>query len=244
MSRSWYPVGKLLYNGIEYLFYYTKGAKASENFKPFGVMSRLEDVYFSTELFPLFGNRIIQKTRPEYKELLEWLDISDSQAEPLVLLEKTGGKRETDSLALFAEPQRSVNGMYEISFFVNGINHLPQQSLSRIDTLKFGEKLFLMKDVQNKFDALSILLRTDVPATIVGFSPRFLNEDFSWLLNHIPHGQILTTVKKVNLDAPIQLKLLCELKAPWPENFQPCSSQFFHPITDNVDSIIQHSYRN
>lgn len=239
VSRNWYPVGRLISNGTAYLFHYTKGAQASENFKPFGAMHELEKVYFSPDIFPLFSNRIMQKNRPEYKDLLKWLDLSDSQADPLLLLEKTAGKRETDSLALFAEPQQSKDGGYEISFFVNGIKHLPREAINRIDALTTGEELYLMKDLQNPFDAFSIVLRTGEPIVVLGFCPRYLNADFNWLLDNVSLNRLKATVKKVNPEAPIQLRLLCELKSVWPDGFKPCSGKEYQPISDKTEDVIR-----
>jgi hypothetical protein len=34
----------------------------------------------------------------------------------------------------------------------------------------------------------------------------------------------------VNLDAPTQLRLLCRLTAPWPEDSHPCSEEQYEPL--------------
>ncbi len=242
LSRNWFPVGRLLYDGLEYVFFYTKGAKASENFKPFGVMNNLEQVYFSTDIFPLFGNRIIQKNRPEYFDFLKWIDLNESEAEPIVILERTGGKRETDTLAIFPEPRRTAENQYIMAFFVNGIKYLTPETINRIDSLNVGERLFLLKDVQNKHDAFSLVMRTDAPATLVGYCPRYLNEDFNWLLNNVNHNSIQVTVKRINNDAPLQLKLLCELTSTWPIDFHPCSAEIYQPISIQASEIINRNF--
>jgi len=48
-------------------------------------------------------NRLISKKRPEYKRILNWLDLGQEPADPLVLLARTEGIRETDSLTVFEE---------------------------------------------------------------------------------------------------------------------------------------------
>ncbi len=70
-TRTWTPVGILEYKENKYFFNYTKGAKV-ENFNPFGQMIDLEKTYESETLFPIFQNRLLSKSRPEYEDYLEW----------------------------------------------------------------------------------------------------------------------------------------------------------------------------
>src|SRR5712691_11405148 len=88
-SREWLPVGRLTYENKRYRFVYTSGAKKSKNFFPFGRMRDLESVYESTDLFPLFANRILSKSRPEYQQFLHWLNVTEDEADPLALLART-----------------------------------------------------------------------------------------------------------------------------------------------------------
>jgi hypothetical protein len=37
-------------------------------------------------------------------------------------------------------------------------------------------------------------------------------------------------VEAVNLDAPLQQRLLCRMIAAWPEGFTPCAGEQFEPI--------------
>jgi hypothetical protein len=76
-DRHWFPVGRLSFDGHVYRFVYTKGAKQSPRFVPFGMMRDLHAVYESVVLFPLFANRLLSKTRPEYRDCLAWLDVPD-----------------------------------------------------------------------------------------------------------------------------------------------------------------------
>src|SRR5687767_106279 len=58
-DRRWLPVGRLSYDGSVYRFVYTRGAKQSSRFVPFGAMRDLHVTYESPELFPLFANRLM-----------------------------------------------------------------------------------------------------------------------------------------------------------------------------------------
>lgn len=225
-SRSWFPVGQLTHNGKVYRFVYTKGAKASDNFIPFGKMVSLESSYESDELFPLFANRLISKTRPDYKMFLHWLNVRENMDDPLALLARSGGTRETDSLEVFACPEESANGTYHVHFFSHGIRYLPKHTVQLINSLETKAKLFLMPDVQNPHDKTAVALRTDEELSIIGYCPRYLTEDFLYLLDK--HGdEVTVAVERVNKEAPTQLRLLCSLSAPWPKEFRPCSSKYF-----------------
>ena len=61
-QTGWRPVGRLERDGALYRFCYTVGAK-KPGFRPFAQMERLDQVYESEELFPLFANRFSSKGR-------------------------------------------------------------------------------------------------------------------------------------------------------------------------------------
>jgi hypothetical protein len=92
-------------------------------------MFDLTTVYESTEIFPLFANRLLAKTRPEYPQFLDWVNVRHDKDDPLVLLARTGGMRETDSLAVFPCPERHEDGTYSMHFFSHGIRYLPPQAI-------------------------------------------------------------------------------------------------------------------
>ena len=233
-SRQWLPVGKLSVEGGIYRFVYTKGATLSENFVPLGFMQDLHEVYRSRDMFPLFANRLISKKRPEYRDFLQWLDLREDEADPLVLLARTEGVRETDSLTVFPCPEPDVTGRYVVHFFTHGLRHLPEDARLRVGGLRAGDRLYLMPDPQNSHDSYAIALRTDDPATIVGYCPRYISRDFLEILGHSPDsGEV--RVKRLNAEAPIQLRMLCTLTAEWPENFKPCSSEFYQELGHDAD---------
>lgn len=119
-SRSWFPVGRLSFDGKVYRFVYTKGALKSPRFLSFGRMEDLTAVYESYELFPLFANRLLSKKRPEYHDFLQWLDVSAGHDDPLTLLARTGGIRETEALAVFPCSERGEDNIYRVQFLATG----------------------------------------------------------------------------------------------------------------------------
>ena len=72
LHQGWGPVGRLEHDDGIYRFYYTRGARTLEGFKPFTEMASFDEVYESNELFPLFANRLLGKQRPEYERFVRW----------------------------------------------------------------------------------------------------------------------------------------------------------------------------
>lgn len=229
-SRDWTPVGRLTREAGSYNFVYTKGAAQFPTFVPFGRMHDLHSRYVSEQIFPLFSNRLLPKSRPEYSEYLNWLGLTPDSHDNLEELARTGGLRATDTLELIPCPEPTSSNQYEVFFFCRGLSHFPPEAQTRASSLALGERLFLMKDIQNQSDIFALMLRTDAPVTTVGYVPRYYSEDFSKLLSLLDGDAIKVTVERVNHSAPIQYRLLCKLTAPWPANFKPCESSEFEKI--------------
>jgi hypothetical protein len=71
VHAGWRPVGRLEYDGQLYRFCYTCGAR-KPGFQPFRGMETLDRVYDSEDLFPVFANRLLPPSRPEYEAFLQW----------------------------------------------------------------------------------------------------------------------------------------------------------------------------
>jgi hypothetical protein len=232
---SWRPVG-ILISGPDrnFRFVYTRGARSAKNFVPFNGMEDLESVYESDRIFPLFSNRLLSASRPEYGQLLGWLNIKENEGPDFLLkmLAATGGIRATDTLEVFRCPAKNADGQYEVHFFSHGLRHVSGQSLERLNRLSRGERLFLAMDEQNERDELAVALRTADPLEFAGYCPRYLCPDVRRLLEKNEPSQVIVTVEKVNPEAPLNLRLLCRLEAPWPPHFQPCSAEAYQPLVD------------
>jgi len=231
-TRIWVAVGLLEYKDDKYYFNYTNGTKV-ENFIPFGQMSELSKTYVSDELFPLFKNRLLSKSRPEYEDFLDWLDI-DKGNNDLLELSRSRGIRATDELQLFPIPEKCENGNYEVLFFSHGISHISKNYVKRVLELKKDDKLLLLKDIQNDTDPLALVLRTkDDPVELLGYCPAFFAKDFNYLLELNGSTNVNIHVQKVNVDAPLQLKLMCRLTTKWPDGFNSFDSEEFKPYSIN-----------
>lgn len=228
-SRRWFTVGLLTEEQGGFSFQYSNSAKKlakQKEFEPFGVMRKMSVVHTAEELFPMFKNRLLEKSRPEYPEYLRWLGLDKSSVSDMDELSRSGGVRATDKLQMFPYPEPQ-DGKYIVEFFVHGIRHVPSEKANRIATLKEGDELFLLKDVQNKVDPFALVIRTDDPPEIVGYCPSFFVEDFNVLLSDQSPRSVKLSVFKVNMDAPLQLRLMCRLEAPWLKDFSTFADREF-----------------
>ncbi|PCH60224.1 MAG: DNA-binding protein [Gammaproteobacteria bacterium] len=230
-NRSWAPVGRLTYDDGLFRFVYTRGAKdMGDSFQPFGAMKDLNSSYISEKLFPLFANRVLSKSRPEYEQYLKWLGMSENAYDVMDELSRTGGFRATDSLELFPCPEPTAQNQYVVYFFSRGIRHILPENRERVNKLEKGQSLFLMCDIQNKYDPHALVLRTDDPVTLVGYAPRYYSGEFSSIVNEVSPENIEVTAERVNKDAPLQYRLLCKMSSPWPTSFQPCVHDQFEVL--------------
>jgi hypothetical protein len=236
-NSGWGPVGRLEYESGVYRFFYTKGAKTLRGFRPFPEMPNIEEVYESDTLFPLFENRLLGSNRPEYERFLQWGGFSPAEPPaPVLILGVTEGKKVTDSVEVFPCPVPDAQGCLLSRFFVHGIRWLPKLGLERIKVLKSDERLYLMPDIQNPFDRHAVAIRTDIDRALIGYVPRYLAHDVYELFRKCDLDFIQMNVAQVNHDAPLQQRLLVQMRACWPEGFTPCSTEAFQPIAASVSS--------
>jgi len=100
----------------------------------------------------------------------------------------------------------------------------------RANNLNVGERLYLMQDLQNQFDKMALLLRTNDPVLLVGYAPRYYSAEVSELIKANGQEDVVVTVEKVNKNAPLQYRVLCKLKTKWPVNFTPCSDERYKAL--------------
>ncbi len=158
ISRSWFPIGRLTNDGKTYQFVYLQGVKAAQQqcgFQGLWSFPDLGKVYESPELFPLFSNRVGTRSRPDYPEFVQWLNIPEHEDDPMTILARSGGQRATDTFEVFPAslPPASLpdeNGLYNIHFFAHGLRYLPPETVNRISCLQPGELLRLVQGGGNK----------------------------------------------------------------------------------------------
>lgn len=242
IGRSWHPIGRLDFDDVNYQFVYIRGAQKARDearFEPLVSFPDLQRIYESADLFPLFSNRVLSPSRPDYADYVQWLNVPQDQDDPITLLSRSGGRRTTDSLEVFPCPEPDENGTYHVHFFAHGLRHLPSASVERIGQLSEGERLLLVHDFQNAHDPNALMLRTNESFEgdlhVVGYCPRYLVSDFFDLRKQCPDN-FQVSVERINPPpAPLQLRLLCSMTACWPEgDFRPFTSDVYEPIPSGV----------
>jgi len=234
----WGPVGRLHYDGQLYSFCYTRGARKLQGFRPFSPMDDLDQVYVSEALFPLFANRLLSPSRPEYDAFLRWGGFNpDNPPTPLAILGVTEGIRQTDSIEVFPCPTPDSVGCYLNRFFLHGIRWMSPAGLERIARLQPKEKLTLRPEPRNRADRNAVAVFTASDNVQIGYVPRYLAHDVGKLLQECSFVEL--EVQQLNRDAPLQQRLLCCMHSCWPPEFRPCQGDDFLPIPADVPTTCE-----
>ena len=234
-QRRWGPVGRLEHDGLLYRFVYTQGARTLPGFRPFPEMPDLEQVYESDSLFPLFANRLLSSSRPEYEAFLVWggFDVNDPP-DPISILGVTEGIRQTDAIEVFPCPGPDASGCYLNKFFLHGVRWVSEEAVERISELRRDDALRVKAEPSNPYDPDAMAVWTDEPSLRIGYVPRYLAREVRQLREECGEDIAGLWVERVNSSAPLQQRLLCRMTACWPEGFHPCSQREFEPIPSPV----------
>lgn len=239
-SGCWGPVGRLEHGPGGYRFGYTRGARSLRGFQAFPGMPDLGAIYESEDLLPVFSNRLLDPSRPEYQAFLTWGGFDpNNPPDPIALLGVTGGLKQTDALEVFPCPQPDREGCYLTKFFLHGVRWTPPAAQERIAMLDAGEALGLMLDISNEHDRNAVAVRTRDATNrfIIGYVPRYLAQEvWELFLKCNPHFLELH-VDRINKDAPLQQRVLCRLNACWPPGFRPCCREEFQPIASALSPL-------
>ncbi len=236
-NRRWFVVGRLSGAGPaddgQYSFTYTQGARdaVAAGFSPLASFPSFDERYDADHLFATFRNRLASSAQPGYSDVLEWLGVSDEEATPLTLLDRTNGARETDSLELFRLPERASDGTLCATFFVRGLRHRDTDIQARAAALVSGDRLSLSRNYGNPSDDSALLVHTPQGIHGFGWLPRYLARGIRHLLDAAP-GSVDVTVDAVNAPpAPAQFRLRCRLVArDVPAGFSLLDAREFQPL--------------
>lgn len=178
----------------------------------------------------------MRRSRPDYPEYIQWLNIRAGEDTPMEILARSGGKKETDNFEIFPCSEPDEQGCYHIYFFAHGLRDMPPETDNRISRLQPGERLVLLHESLNPYHARALLLCTEDRYNL-GYCPRYLSDDMFEVLQD-DRDSVKVTVDRVNLPpAPLQVRLLCHL-AVQHENFQPFSSPMYQPIPQAIASPV------
>src|SRR5882757_1787027 len=201
-TRAWYPIGRLDANvsKSQFRFGYTHGAELAHKqvgLEPLDSFPDFHKTYESSELFPLFRNRILGEDRTDFKEYLNQLDLNADHASPLEILALTGGKRQTDNLEVFPKIERHKNGGFRCRFFLHGWRHVNDSAQKKLLTLEAGKTLQVAVELNNPATIHALQLQTPDDYYMIGWAPRYLVQDLFTAISEAPKD-ICATVVKVN----------------------------------------------
>ncbi len=233
-SRAIVPIGRLIERAQDdYEFSYIRSVHRARElgFQALVSFPHLDVIYRSAELPPLFHNRVMRASRPDYPAFVSELGL-DQSAGPLELMARSGGRRQTDELEVFAPPHLDDAGVLSTTVLVRGVRHVPHTE-EAIVSLQPGEPLLVLADYQNPHAAQALALRTNGQA-LVGYLPDYLARE---LAAQAPTAgrDITVTVERVNLPpAPVHHRLLCRVE--FPPSMTLFRSDDYTPIGKNAEA--------
>ncbi len=231
-NRGWFPIGLLKSDpeGSDYRFHYTKGAERAQKEADFPLLlefPHLRKKYRSSELFPIFKNRVMSRKRPEFAEYMSSLGLSET-ADPMQILAASEGRRVTDSYEVFPKIERRSDGRFTCRFFLQGSRFTNQYARDRIKSLKPEEKLHIALQTDSPATGRAIQFQTE-DYYVIGWSPRYLVEDISkaMLESHIDCRAHV--VGFTSQPAPLKQRILIEMHGRW-HDYEPMSGEDFQPL--------------
>ena len=187
--QPWFPVGRLDVVKPElYRFRYVSGAKRAEReigFSPLIDFPWLDNDYRSSELFPLFRNRVMAKGRPDRPSYLRSLDLPEN-ATPFEILSVNGGTRVTDAYEVFPKLEKDADGYFTCRFFLHSWQRVSKEAQERINELKPEEYLYVTLELTNPATKLAVQIQT-TDYYMIGWTPRYLVSDLAMAMTEGPN---------------------------------------------------------
>jgi len=236
-----HPVGRLLRcerrPGPFWEYAYVQGVHDAEadGFAPFPEFSRIDSVYGSLNLFPLFQNRTMPASRPDYADHVGRVGLPVHASEPLLILSRTGGRRPTDKIEVFGLPAFDARtDAFVYRFFLRGVRHLVGAE-ERIARLRRDEELIVRPDPENVSDSLAVALDNH-DSEHLGFVPRCLLDDLH-ALRHAGSRLDAFVDRKNPPPAPVHERLLCRFAATAVPGFVPFASARYQPVSTEATRL-------
>lgn len=231
-SRQWFPIGRLdadMYRSA-FRFRYTGGAERAQRevgFLPALDFPNLHDDYRSSELFPLFRNRVMTPGRPDFADYLRTLDLH-ADADPIEILSVDGGFRVTDAFEVFPKIEKGADGRFRCRFFLHGWRHVNDRGRARMEQLEPDESLYVTLELTNPATGVAVQIQT-LDYHVIGWAPRYLVRDLMVAMAGGPGAYAARVVRVNPLPAPSRQRLLIELTGNWGSH-EPMADGDFVPL--------------
>lgn len=209
IDHSWHVIGRLDQTEKRYRFVYTQGVMSARTFLPLLGLSDINKIYESEQLFPIFANRLLSRTRPEFSDFVRWLELDGKTVTAMEMLARSEAIKVTDTFQVFPDVRSDEYGNCEVIFFAHQIPQFQDvEVLSQ--HVQVGDALKLHVVNQNHRGENAVALCRRDSSVIVGYLPRYLAVGFSELLDKRP-GSLSIKIKQINQDAPRVYQILCSL---------------------------------
>lgn len=233
-TRQWFPVGRLdIKSGPapSYRFRYVRGAKQAQDQAKFPLLvefPKLDRSYEFGELFPIFQNRVMRPTRPDFPDYMRSLGLTE-HADPFEILSISGGRRVTDSYEVFPKIKKDADGSFTCRFFLHGSRHVNQETQERISKLRPEENLYVALELTNPATGLAVQIQTE-DYHMIGWSPRYLVPDLVAAM--ADSCEYSAKVVRNNTDhSYVNEQVLVEMHGRWKDH-EPMSGEEFRPLVD------------
>ena len=219
-TRRITAVGLLTCSDASYTFSYLRSATGVEGFQPFLGFPDLARRYEYNALFPLFAQRVMRASRPDFSRYRQALRLG-ADASEWSILGRSQGHREGDGIRVFPEPDVDEAGGTTSTFFVSGLRHRMGQDpriSGALDALTPGDRLRLIDEPTNAEDARALLVAEGAGLTLAWVP--------SVLLSYVhtvrsTAGPLITVAGTNGPDVPPAYRLLVHLRGTVAEGYQP-----------------------
>lgn len=160
LTRRTTAVGLLTHVDTTYRFCYLHSASTVEGFQPFLGFPDLERRYAAAALFPLFAQRVMHPSRPDFDRYRRALGL-DVDSSDWAMLGRSQGQREGDAIRVFPEPDVNEAGVTSSTFFVSGLGDRMRED-PRVEPalvrLIVGNRLRLLEERATAEDTRALLV--------------------------------------------------------------------------------------
>lgn len=230
-TRRITAVGLLTCGDSSYNFSYLRSAAAVEGFQPFLGFPDLDRRYEANALFPLFAQRVMRASRPDFSRYRQALRL-EADASDWSILGRSQGQREGDGIRVFPEPYVDAAGGTTSTFFVSGLRHRMRQDprvSGALDALTPGDRLKLIDEPTNVDDARALLVAEGSGLTLAWVPSVLLS--YVHAVRSIAEPS-LTVIGTNGLDVPPAYRLLVHLRGTVAEGYQSFDGPEWTPASE------------
>lgn len=240
-TREIIPIGRFGHRDDSYSFAYTRAAANVRGFRPLPGLPELNRRYDRSSIPAVFGQRVMDRDRPDFAGYARSLGLDPTQATPWEQIVRSGGRRAGDTLQFMPVPV-VVNGRAQARFLVNGVGHIPDeprtlggrtvhttqsQQEEALQSLAQGSTVLIQAEEGNPRDPDACLIT--VNGLPVGWVPKALSASVGELLTS---GPIPATVLRVaEPGTPAHVRLTLDLDVPSPPGFDFDRAGRWEPLT-------------